>query len=340
MAPKYRGDEEDWLDHPGRGGSQTSAGVRPKKAPAARELMLPQSAANATVSEVFPMQCRVRLDDGGAELLCSYRRAKVVSKSKTDARERTPVAVGDRVRVEQKASSGAVISGVCMRKNQLSRPAPGREHGRVHHVLAANVDLLVVVASVRQPEFSPGLIDRFLVAAQAESISVCIALTKADLMTPGDQPWEIYLDLGVHVFPLSVKVHQGVDAFCEFLGSKRVVFCGPSGVGKTSLLRELLGQDVGQVGSVNAATGKGRHTTTGAVLFEGPHSAQWIDTPGVKEFGLIGIEAQDLAAFFPEFQALSCETLGCRHVQESGCQARGLPRYSSYLKIYQSLITD
>ena len=154
MVPKYRGDEEDWLDNEDLAGFR-SPESKAKQGPSARSTSLPKKDANATVAEVFPNQCRVKFDEEGAPpILCTYRRAEVVSKSKAEVRERTPVAVGDRVLAVKAANQGGVIEGICTRKNCISRPAPGRDGTRVHHVLAANIDLLVVVVSADRPKFS------------------------------------------------------------------------------------------------------------------------------------------------------------------------------------------
>jgi ribosome biogenesis GTPase len=345
MAPKYRGDEEDWLDNEDLAGAR-SPESRAKQGPAARSTSIPNKDANATVAEVFPNQCRVRFDQNGTDLLCTYRRAEVVSKSKEEVRERTPVAVGDRV-LALKARSvtqgkgvaqGGVIEGICARKNCISRPAPGRDGTRVHHVLAANIDLLVIVVSADRPKFSPGLIDRFLVGAESEGVSVAICVTKTDLLSQSDKEWKIYQDLGYPVFEVSSVQHLGIQEIGDFVRGKTVVFCGQSGVGKTSLLRELLGTDVGRVGSVNESTGKGKHTTTGAILLGGPQDSHWIDTPGVREFGLASVTPEKLASFFPEFLNLRCAQTSCLHLEEAGCGAKNLPRYLSYHRILESLI--
>lgn len=333
MAPKFRGDSDDWLDSDESG--KKGQGLRPKKKIQARSVALPPEEANATVIEVYPNQCRVRLDSG-ADFLCSYRRAGVVSKSKTDARERTPVAVGDRVRVSGSPNSQGVVEGICQRTNALSRPAPGRDGEKIQHVLAANIDLLVIVASAVDPIFSPGLVDRFLVSAQSENISVLICVTKIDLKPSAS--WEIYTKLGYSLVEVSSMTKAGIPELSKLLQGKMVVFCGQSGVGKTSLLRALLGTEIGRVGSVNEMTGKGRHTTTAAVLLEGPNQSKWVDTPGIRSFGLHKIQPEDLKNYFPEMENLSCSMEGCFHQDEENCAAVHLDRYPSYRRILESLI--
>ncbi len=358
MAPKFKGDTEDWLDD-----EDSSSGGRATKAkpgPKDKARTIPASEANGTVSEVYPNQCRVWLDASVQlpsatpssapipapvafdeakplrQLLCNYRRAGVVGFSKT---ERTPVAVGDRVKVGEISGDSAVVEALTERSNQLSRPAPGNDNKLLQHVLAANIELVVIVASVANPEFSPGLVDRFLIAAAAAGIETLICVTKEDLNPEKEGPWDLYRGLGYQVRRTSVRgdVAGAVALKTELIG-KNVVFCGKSGVGKTSLLRFLLSSDIGKIGKVSEATGKGKHTTSSAVLLGGPEGSRWIDTPGVREFGLQGVEPEELREYFPEFKDASCvQAENCLHLEEDGCAVRELTRYDNYRRIYGSL---
>ena len=310
---------------------------------------LEPSEANATVIEVFPQLCRVRFDADSSERLCSYRRAQVYEHGLggEGTRERSPVAVGDRVKASSSDPQSGVVEGVARRRNQLMRPAPGRERDEESaiqpvHVVAANIDDLVIVASTRSPEFSPGLADRFLVAATIAGIRPVLCVSKIDLLEDSaSKSWELYRALGLPVFEISSKTGAGLDALRSALTGRRVVFCGHSGVGKTSLLRELTGRDIGRVGEVSDATGKGRHTTTSAVLLQGPGDSLWIDTPGIRAFGLLGVKPETLQQYFPELEAAACSAKPCSHGPETenpGCAARGLPRYESFSRIRQSLL--
>lgn len=333
MVPKFRGGSDDWLDDEDSRGAKAA---KERKVSHARAEELPPERANATVVEVYPNQCRVRLDADGARLLCPYRRMGVQKKSRV--RERTFVAVGDRVVVSATGSQDGVVEGVCRRLNKLSRPAPGREEGALEHVIAANLDRVVIVASCREPRFSPGLVDRFLVAVQAAGISPVICLTKVDLREPGSpDEWDLYRKLGFAVFEVSAKTESGISELKALLTGKRVLFCGHSGVGKTSLLRALLGEEIGRIGDVSLATGKGKHTTTSTVLLGGPEGSSWMDSPGLREFGLLEVKESDLHRYFPEFQDLGCFHAGCTHTGEERCNARELPRYASYLRMFRSL---
>ncbi|NDD93228.1 ribosome small subunit-dependent GTPase A, partial [bacterium] len=309
---------------------------------------LEQTEANSTVIEVFPQLCRVRLDQDSSERLCSYRRAQVYEHGLggEGTRERSPVAVGDRVKVSSSNPQSGVVEGVARRENQLIRPAPGRERDENSgiqpvHVVAANVQDLVIVASTRNPDFSPGLIDRFLVAAQLAGICPILCVSKIDLFEGGQRPWEVYQSLGIPVYEISSKVADGIEALSSKLVGRKVVFCGHSGVGKTSLLRVLTGREIGRVGEVNDSTGKGRHTTTSAVLLHAPGDSLWIDTPGMRAFGLIGVKPESLQQYFPELESADCADKPCSHgskEESPGCAARGFPRYDSFARIRQSLI--
>lgn len=343
MSPKFKDNPNNWLDdeadRKGQGGKRS----KHRAAKAASE-PLPPSKANAVVAEVFPNQCRVNLlHSQETRLLCSYRRAIVFGgkgAQSDSGRDRTPVAVGDLVFVKETGGATGVVEGVCERTNTLSRPAPGRDSGKFYHVLAANLDILVIVASVYEPEFSPGLIDRFLVAAEAENIPVVLGVTKFDLHKGDSRPWALYQELGYPVFELSAQKGLGLNALVAHLMDRKVAFCGQSGVGKTSLLGALFGRNIGKVGEVNQATGKGRHTTSSAILLGGPGNSMWIDTPGVREFGLSRITAQSLGQFFKEFRNLSCTESNCLHLDEVECAARNLPRYPSYRRILLSLLEE
>ena len=326
MSPKFKGGSEDWLDEEESSGDSRSSG---KKKVKSKSVELPDDQANAVVVEVFPNQCSVRMDEGDLEFLCTYRRATLVGKKDDETRERSPVAVGDRVLVKTLDHQSGVIEGVCKRKNQLARPAPARA---TKHVLVSNVDLLVMVAAAQNPDFSPGLVDRFLVAAAAQEIDVILCINKIDL-NQDSSAWALYREVGIQVLEVSAKREIGVSELRAAIGNRRTVFCGHSGVGKTSLLNVLLNQSK-KVAEISESTGKGKHTTTAAVLLKG---STFIDTPGVREFGLFGIKPEQLMQYFPEFAKLKCEIVSCLHAGENGCEAILLPRYSSYRRIFESL---
>jgi ribosome biogenesis GTPase / thiamine phosphate phosphatase len=319
--------DEDWLD----GKEHLLRPTSVKKPREGRAKLLEAQQCNGTVAELFPNQSAVRLDGGKGSTLCGYRMETLAFRG--DKRERSPVCVGDRVRVEL-----GVIVGRCERRNRLIRPAPNARNP-ILHVLAANVDILVVVASARKPDFSPGIVDRFLVAASSQKISPILCVNKTDLLEPGSaKPWSHYAAAGAELVETSARTGDGVRELAAHLRGKTAVFCGHSGVGKTSILRKLLADEgFGRVGEVNAASGMGRHTTTGAVLLPGPEGSTWIDTPGIMNFNLLYVGREALLGHFPElFKASARCAADCSH-DSPRCALRSLPRYESYRRLRASL---
>jgi ribosome biogenesis GTPase / thiamine phosphate phosphatase len=151
------------------------------------------------------------------------------------------------------------------------------------------------------------------------------------------KPWQEYQKIGYPLYALSVVAGDGVNKLLPQVEEKTVVFCGHSGVGKTSLFRTILDKDVGKTGEVSESTGKGRHTTTSSILYKKGNS-NWIDTPGIREFGLIGVTSENLSTYFPEFAGLACTSRGCSHIEMADCQATHLFRYPSFVRIHSSLV--
>ncbi|MHB2026512.1 MAG: ribosome small subunit-dependent GTPase A [Elusimicrobiota bacterium] len=328
MPPLFLGGEDDWLDGV-EDAFRHKAGKKPVEN---RAKTLRPEEGNGTVTEIFPNQSAARLDGRSNPSLCRYRMSTLAFGAAK--RERSPVCVGDRVRVE-----AGVIVGRCDRRNRIIRPAPNARDPLLH-VLAANLDCLVIVAAAREPEFSSGIVDRFLVAASAQKIRQILCINKADLMEPHDpRPWAHYPAAGVTVVETSVRDGRGTDRLSALLAGKVCAFCGHSGVGKTSLLRRLLGdENYGRVGALSQSGDKGRHTTSGAVLRSGPGGSSLIDTPGVMNFGLIDVSRGDLLSHFPELSEASARCgRDCRHDAEEACVLRSLPRHASYRHILSSL---
>ncbi|MBU6153255.1 MAG: ribosome small subunit-dependent GTPase A [Bdellovibrionales bacterium] len=285
--------------------------------------------STGVISEVFPKMANVILDeDETRKVLCSYRRGQIVDRD-SEWRERSPVAPGDRVTVHLYGSKDGVIEEVAPRRNFISRRAPGRE-GKIMHTIAANLDFVVITSSLHQPDFSPGLVDRFLIATTASQITPLIVINKMDLASPGEYPWKLYEDLGYRCFPVSSSTGEGLNALKETLRGKTSVFCGHSGVGKTSMLSELFGDSVGKTGAVSGATGKGKHTTTVSKLITAGENTRFIDTPGIKEFGLLHVSPKELIQYFPELYELQLRHEPYEH----------LPRFESYLRIKAALESE
>ena len=329
MSRDFSDADEDWLDDK-EGLPRPKSGAKKPLEGRAKELSAEEG--NGTVAEIFPNQSAVRLDGGKGTALCGYRMATLASRGA--GRERSPVCVGDRVLV-----TAGVIIGRCERRNRLIRPAPNARNPLLHAVVA-NIDFLVIVAAVREPEFSSGIIDRFLVAASAQKIPSILCVNKTDLLEPGsEKPWFHYAAAGVVLVEASARSGKGTSDLALLLRGKAAAFCGHSGVGKTSLLRRMLGDDgFGRVAEVSEASGKGRHTTTGAVLLSGPNGSTWIDTPGIMNFGLIDVSRSDLLSHFSELSEAAARCgAGCCHDAEKDCALRRLPRHASYRQILSSL---
>jgi ribosome biogenesis GTPase len=165
-------------------------------------------------------------------------------------------------------------------------------------------------------------------------------VNKADRISPEAQKaWSCYTAAGVAVVETSARSGAGADELAVMLRGKTTAFCGHSGVGKTSLLRRLLGDEgFGRVGELSGATGMGRHTTTGAVLLPAADGSSWIDTPGIMNFSLVGVQRAGLLQHFPELAQASARCpQGCLHDAEPGCALAGMPRLRSYRQILSSL---
>jgi len=247
--------------------------------------------------------------------------------------ERTLVAVGDEVLIEFKEEF-FFLKEVLPRKNALKRLSFNR---KTIHVLAANVDALAIIASFSHPPFNPRAIDRFLIAAMEQDIPVILIMNKRDLQAKNETHHSIYTSLGIKVFPCSAHDLSDIHSLKTIIQDLRVVFCGHSGVGKTSLINALFQHELGKTGSVSKQE-KGMHTTTYSRLY-GSKDLQVIDTPGVREFQ-IAVPPSELRLYYPEFFDLSCHQKGCLHLQEKYCEAKTLFRYESYVRIYESLKND
>jgi ribosome biogenesis GTPase len=248
-------------------------------------------------------------------------------------RTKKGVVVGDRVNVDPHR-----VLSIYPRKTVLVRPDP--RNPRNERVLAANVDVVVIVASVHSPPLRTGLIDRYLIAAQNGAMQPVVVVNKIDLLRDRSELDELraYEGIGVPLVLCSTRDSQGLPALRSLLTGKTCVFSGHSGVGKSSLVNALLpGLDL-RTGAVEY---KGQHTTTASSLHDLPDGTRVIDTPGIREFGLTGVTQRELRDFFPEFAeyAAQCNFSDCTHTHEPVCAVRdaNLPRYPTYVRIYESL---
>ncbi len=259
-----------------------------------------------------------------------------------------PVAIGDRVRYVDAGEGRGMIVEVLPRDSKLSRPAPVPGQRVFEQVIVSNADLILPVFSVASPAPKWGLLDRYLVSAEAAELPSLIVINKLDLAWKNpsfDKEIEIYRRIGYPVLLVSAATGEGVAELKRVLQGKQSVMVGKSGVGKTSLLNAIqpgLGLRVKAVGQ--GELGKGRHTTTHLEMFDLDFGGALVDTPGIREFGLWDVAGEELAYLFPEMAGYvgQCKFgLSCQHDQEPGCAIRKAVvagtispyRYQSYMNL-------
>jgi ribosome biogenesis GTPase len=281
-------------------------------------------------------------DRTGNELACEIRQVL----KKRIAGVKNPLCIGDRVRfardVTSSSGAGGVIDAVEPRRNQLART--DSHNKSLMHVFAANIDRLVVVAALAEPDLKHGLIDRYLLIAAHNGIDATVVLTKTDLRV-GDATRDLYDRIGIPAFAVCALRGTGIDDLRAHLTGKTCVVAGQSGVGKSSLVNALFPEIAARVGDV-AHAGHGRHTTTSARSYTVTGGGRLIDTPGVRECGITGLEPLDVALLYPDIAAHhpQCRFDDCSHLHEPDCAVRAAvesgaiaaTRYESY----RSIITE
>lgn len=260
----------------------------------------------------------------------------------------TLLAPGDEVLVEWDEGK-PIVRALGPRRSRLSRPAS--DHGRVpEQVLAANVDLLLVVAAAAQPPFRPGLVDRYLIASQVGGVPPVLCINKIDLVAELPPELPMYRELGVEVFTVSCLRGDGLEALRERLAGKCTVLSGHSGVGKSSLLNALDPDLEIHTRSVSLSTDKGRHTTSASRLYTLPGDIRIIDTPGIRALGIWGVTPEELEYYFNDMAvfAHACRFRNCTHTHEPHCAVLqaveegtlSAARFDSYLRIRASMESE
>lgn len=275
-------------------------------------------------------------DQGGQLFSCATRR--LLKTMATD--QRHVVAAGDHVWFRPEGEGAGIIERVEPRQGLLSRTSRGRQH-----VLVANVDQLIIVASAAEPRIKPNLIDRYLLTAEKTEIRPVICINKIDLIDPADllPLVGVYSQLGYEVLMVSASTGQNVDLLREQLAGRDSVFTGQSGVGKSSLLNAIEPGLGLRVQTVSAESQKGRHTTTTAELFPLASGGHVIDTPGIRQFQLWDVIPEEVAGFFREIRPYvsQCRFPDCSHTHEDFCAVKDaladnrldIRRYESYVQI-------
>ena len=279
-------------------------------------------------------------------------RIKGVFKIDEAITSTNPIAVGDEVELEPETdnSDTAIITGIAERRNYVNRQSPS--HKMQHHIIAANLDQTVLFATLRDPKTSNGFIDRFLVTAEAYHVPAILVFNKTDVYKKKEQELlerytDIYQQAGYTVVAMSIMKNEGVDTLKELLHDKITLLSGHSGVGKSSFINTLFPERELRTKEVSGWSGKGMHTTTFAEMFDLPGGGRIIDTPGLREFGIVNIDKQELSHYFPEMRTLlqDCRFNNCLHLNEPGCAVKAavavdnIPeeRYISYCTLLLSL---
>lgn len=261
-------------------------------------------------------------------------------------RSTNPVAVGDRVVLTDSGGDVAYIVEIEERRNYIIRKASNLS--KQSHILAANLDLAVLMVTLVRPETTTTFIDRFLASAEAYRVPVVLAFNKMDDLSDEERAETealiaLYQNIGYHCYLLSAAEGRGVDALLAEMQGKVTLLAGHSGVGKSTLLNHLVPGANVRTAEISAVHGSGMHTTTFSELFELPGGGSVIDIPGIKGFGTFDMEAEEVSHYFREFfeTSAACRFSNCTHTQEPGCAVleaieRGeiaLSRYESYISM-------
>jgi len=269
-------------------------------------------------------------------------------------RTTSPTSVGDKVEVilESAEQNTGIIEYIQERKNYIIRKSVNLS--KEAHIIACNVDQMLVIATVHQPRTSYGFIDRLLCTAEAYNIPAALLINKSDLNDEEDagklqaEYKNCYESIGYPVFVASALDGTGMDELQDWMRDKVTLVSGHSGVGKSTLINELVPDLDLRVGEISEVHAKGTHTTTFAEMFPlADNDGFIIDTPGIKEFGMIDMRKEEISHFFPEIFKVSdnCKFNNCQHLNEPKCAVisaidEGLipeSRYSSYISIIESI---
>ena len=284
----------------------------------------------------------VKTDDGGQLVDCKIKgnfRLKGI-------RSTNPVAVGDRVTIVPNQEGTAFITAIHDRRHYIIRKSSN--FSKQSHIIAANVDLAVLVVTVNYPQTATTFIDRFLASAEAYRISVVLVFNKTDLLTDEELHYQqmmidLYDTVGYEAIALSAETGEGMEKLEAALKDKTTVMSGNSGVGKSTLINRLIPGVNLKTAEISDAHNQGMHTTTFSEMLQLPSGGYIIDTPGIRGFGTFDIEPEELTSYFKEIFHFSkdCRFNNCTHTHEPGCAVlKALEehyiaesRYQSYLSM-------
>jgi len=263
-------------------------------------------------------------------------------------RSTNPVAVGDYVQLITNQEGTAFISSIEDRRNYIIRKSPNLS--KQSHILAANVDQALLVVTVNYPQTSTTFIDRFLAGAEAYRVPVIIVFNKRDILTEDELHYEqmmrtLYETIGYRCIEISAATGEGIDALRPLIKDKTSLLSGNSGVGKSTLINQLVPEAEQRTAEISEAHNSGMHTTTFSEMIELPDGGYLIDTPGIKGFGTFDIEKEELTSYFKEIFRFSkdCKFSDCTHTHEPGCAVIkaveehyiAASRYQSYLSMLE-----
>lgn len=268
-----------------------------------------------------------------------------------DITSTNPIAVGDTVEIEPENENGntGTIIKIESRKNYIARSSPHNKNQ--HHIIASNLDQVLLFVTLKEPRTSTGFIDRFLISAEAFHLPAILVFNKWDIYrkketTQFEELEALYTAIGYRVAKLSMQTGEGVEEVKEALRNKTTLLSGHSGVGKSTFINAVLPQKQLRTTEVSAWSGKGMHTTTFAEMFDLPFGGHLIDTPGIRELGIVDIEKTELSHYFPEMRRLlpDCRYNNCLHLNEPDCAVKAgveegtvaISRFTSYLNIMES----
>lgn len=302
---------------------------------------------NATVYKSTGSWYTVK-DDTGRQY-----NARILGKFKIDGITSTnPIAVGDQVNIEaeNELEDTMIITAISDRKNYITRVSPANKHQ--HHIIASNLDQSLLFATLKEPKTSQGFIDRFLITSEAYHIPSVIVFNKADLYKKKEEEKfnvfkNIYEKIGYKVLSMSIETGEGVEEVKSLLKDKTTLLSGHSGVGKSTFINAVFPDMKLKTQDVSGWSGKGLHTTTFAEMYDLQFGGKIIDTPGIRELGLVDISKQELSHYFPEMRVLinDCQFNNCMHLNEPGCAVKmavedgtiHMDRYISYCNILESI---
>ncbi len=284
------------------------------------------------------------ITDSGKTVACKLRGKFRLEGSKAT----NPLAVGDRVDISIEDDNGTgIIEGIDERKNHIIRKAT--RLSKQTHVIAANIDQAILIVTLAYPRTSTGFIDRFLVTCEAYSIPAAIVFNKYDIIEGSEAEevlsdfMQLYRDIGYSCIHTSATKGTNLEAFNDLLKNKTSLLSGHSGTGKSALINAIEPGLNLKVRPISRVHRKGKHTTTFAEMFLLSNGGYIIDTPGIKEFGLAGMEAWEVCHYFPEMRAYfnECRFDNCTHYNEPGCRVKeeveagniSISRYENYLNM-------